>query len=251
MIKNRITLSCLIFLSLTGCGIQGVPHLQSWQYNREAIKDLKETKSNEAFSKLLRALEYDPFLSPLHLNLGVTFEVLAQAEKALQAYREAESLALKSKDSELLFIARFNQGQLLGKVKQVDEALAKYQAALEVDPTSVPVKVNIELLIQQQKGGGGQGDKNKDKQEGDQDQKNQGQGEGEQKDQEPKEGDQEKDPQQAPQQSQKYKPREFSGKELSEGDVKKILGELKQQEERIRAEYNKKEAKEKPRDKDW
>ena len=33
--------------------------------------------------------------------------------------------------------------------------------------------------------------------------------------------------------------------------VKKILEELKQQEQKIRAEYNRKGAKERPRDKDW
>ena len=44
---------------------------------------------------------------------------------------------------------------------------------------------------------------------------------------------------------------EFKG-ELSRGDVKKILDEIKQQEQKIRAEYNKKnDYKERPRDKDW
>jgi len=38
---------------------------------------------------------------------------------------------------------------------------------------------------------------------------------------------------------------------LSPSDVNKILGELKQQEQRIRGEYNRKEAKEPPRGKDW
>jgi hypothetical protein len=33
--------------------------------------------------------------------------------------------------------------------------------------------------------------------------------------------------------------------------VNKILGELKQQEQKIRAEFNKREVKEKPKEKDW
>ena len=52
-------------------------------------------------------------------------------------------------------------------------------------------------------------------------------------------------------QSPKYKPRPFQGDQLSEGDVKKILGELRSQEQKIRANYDKKERKEKKNDKDW
>jgi Ca-activated chloride channel family protein len=54
-----------------------------------------------------------------------------------------------------------------------------------------------------------------------------------------------------PAKNEKYKPRPFDGKELSEADVKKILGEIKQQEQKIRSEFNRKDVKEQPRDKDW
>jgi hypothetical protein len=146
-----------------------------------------------------------------------------------------------------------------GVISDVEAGAAKapafnngvYQKALEIIPSSNEVKTNIELLIQQQQGqSGGEGQQNQP-QQGDQqqnqDQKNQ---EGkDQKDQKDQEQDQKEGKQK--QQSQKYKPRPFNGKELSEGDVKKILGELKQQEEKIRAEYNRKDVKEQPRDKDW
>ena len=128
--------------------------------------------------------------------------------------------------------------------KDVPSILALYQKALEVVPTSNETKTSIELLTQNQQGQGGGGDSKdqKDQQNQNQDQQDQK----DQKDQEKKE-DQPKQVQQSP----KYKPRPFQGKELSEMDVKKILGELKQQEEKIRAEYNRKEMKEQPRDKDW
>lgn len=61
----------------------------------------------------------------------------------------------------------------------------------------------------------------------------------------------EKDQPKTPQKNEKYKPRPFNGEQLSEADVKKILGEIKQQEQKIRSEFNRKDVKEQPRDKDW
>lgn len=243
---------CVVLLSLlaSGCG-PGRPHLKTLELNREANKAVTAQTYPAAMEKYLQALRYDPFIGQLHLNLGLSFEGQQQAEKALQSYKEAEKLALLDKNFPLVFMARFNQAQLLGKSKQVDEALAAYQSALEIIPSSKEVKTNIELLTQQQQGqGGGDGQQNQP-QQGDQ-QQNQDQQNQEGKDQKDQK-DQEQDQKEGkkPQQSQKYKPRPFNGKELSEGDVKKILGELKQQEEKIRAEYNRKDVKEQPRDKDW
>ncbi|WP_374029966.1 tetratricopeptide repeat protein [Bdellovibrio bacteriovorus] len=240
------SLAVIVFLSVAGCG-PGRPHLQTLESNREGNKALKAQNFQTAMDKYLEALRHDPFVGQLHLNLGLTFEGGQQAEKALQSYKEAEALAEKEKNGELLFMARFNRAQLLGKAKKIDEALEVYQKALEVIPSSNEVKVNIELLTQNQQGQGG--GENKDQQQqgnqGQQQQNQQGQDQKDQKDQEQKD-----EPKQV-QQSPKYKPRPFKGQELSEGDVKKILGELKQQEEKIRAEYNRKEVKEQPRDKDW
>lgn len=233
----------LLFV-MTACG-PGRPYLQTLELNREGNKQLTAQTYQGAMEKYLEALRYDPFVGALHLNLGLTFEGGQQAEKALQSYKEAEILAEAEKNVPVMFMARFNQAQLLGKAQKVDEALALYQKALELIPASEEVKTNIELLTQSQQGQGGQD--NQDSKEGDQSQQNQkNQGEGQDKKEQDKK-DQPKEVQQSP----KYKPRPFQGKELSEADVKKILGELKQQEEKIRAEYNRKELKEQPRDKDW
>ncbi|KYG62235.1 hypothetical protein AZI85_06220 [Bdellovibrio bacteriovorus] len=221
------------------------------ELNREGNKQVQAQAYGPAMDKYLEALRFDPFVGQLHLNLGLSFEGLQQAEKALQSYQEAENLALKEEKLELVFMARFNRAQLLGKAKKVDEALAVYQKALEIIPSSNEVKTNIELLTQSQQGQGGENKQDQQNQQGDQNQQQQQNQDGkDQKDKDPK--DQEpKDDKKQVQQSPKYKPRPFQGKELSEADVKKILGELKQQEEKIRAEYNRKEVKEQPRDKDW
>lgn len=258
----------LVPVLIAGCGDgQSRPHLKTLKLVRDGNQQLIEAKGDTAINyhtaldKYLEALSYDPFAESLHLNLGLSFEGLKQADKALQAYQEAENLALKEKNFKLVFMARFNQAQLLGKSKKIDEALAVYQKALEIIPSSKEVKTNIELLTQGQQGGQDGQDNKQQNQQGDQnqEQKNQ-QGEKDQKDdkdqkdqqdqKDQKDGQGEDPKDKKVQQSKQYMPREFKG-ELSEGDVKKILGELKQQEEKIRAEYNRKEVKERPRDKDW
>ncbi len=248
----------ILLLGLTGCGDKN-PHLKTLELNRAGNKALKANTFQIAGDKYIEALGLNPFLPELHLNLGLSFEMLQQAEKAQQSYKEAERLALKTGNLPLLFMARFNQAQLLGKAKKVDEAIALYQSALEIVPSSKEAKTNIELLTQSQQGKGGSDQQNKD-----QDQKNQNQQQQQNKDNKDgkdnqdkkdqnKEGDdKDKDKQDKKyQNSAKYKPRPFNGKDLSEGDVKKILGEIKQQESKIRAEFNRKDVKEQPRDKDW
>lgn len=259
----------LPLIAVTVLGCDKYPHLETLEANREGSKLLTAQNAQGALDKYLTGLRFNPFQPELHLNLGLSFEILQQNEKAMASYKEAERLSLESKNYQVLFMALFNQAQLLAKDKKVDEALKIYQRALEIIPSSNEVKTNIELLTQQQQGqGDGEGDNKDQKDQQQQDQKNKDQqnkdGENKDQKQDPKEGDQDKegkdkdkDQEKKPEQpkqmqgSPKYKPRPFQGKELTEGDVKKILGELKQQEEKIRAEFNRKEVKEQPRDKDW
>ena len=53
------------------------------------------------------------------------------------------------------------------------------------------------------------------------------------------------------QRPQKPKPQPFKGENLSPTDVKKIMEELDRQEQRVRAEFSRKQQKEKPLEKDW
>jgi tetratricopeptide (TPR) repeat protein len=260
-----------IFLSWSGLiEWPTLPHLKSLVLNRQGNQQLKEQNYSSAFDAYVKTLEFEPFAPEIHLNLGLTYEGQQQPEKAMPSYENALKYA---QSNEMKFASLFNQAQLLGKDKKVDEALEFYQKALSLDPTSKEVKTNIELLIQmqQQQKGGQQDNKNKKDQKDDKDQKdnkdqNNSQNNKDQKDSKDQkdnkdQGKDEKDDKSKDQkdqkeksqysQSEKYKPRPFKGQELSEGDVKKILGEIKQQEQKIRSEYNRKEVKEQPRDKDW
>ncbi|MDG0815831.1 tetratricopeptide repeat protein [Bdellovibrio svalbardensis] len=247
----------LFIVGLAGCGDKN-PHLKTLELNRAGNKAMKANTFQIAGDKYIEALGMNPFLPELHLNLGLSFEMLQQAEKAQQSYKEAERLAKQSGNLPVLFMARFNQAQLLGKAKKVDEAIALYQSALEIVPSSKETKTNIELLTQSQQGKGGSDQQNKDQNQQNKGQQQQnkdnkdGKDNKDKKDQDKEGDDKDKNKQDKKYESSaKYKPRPFNGKDLSEGDVKKILGEIKQQEAKIRAEFNRKEVKEQPRDKDW
>lgn len=262
--KNGLVFwACLV---LIGCG-DATPSMDVLRENRQGLADLKAERWSSAGDHFAQGMAQGPFQPELHLNLGLSFEMQGQAESAQKSYEMAEKIAPPGL---VQFAARHNLGQLAGKAKKVDQALEWYQKALELKPDSVEVKTNIELLIQQQQQDqkqqqkqdqsdnkdqkddqkdDQQKDPNKDQGKDPKDQKDQG------KDQQPKD-DQGKDPKDQKKDkksygsSPKYKPREFKG-DLSESDVKKILGEIRQQEQKIRAEFNRKETKERPRDKDW
>lgn len=243
--KKIIVLSLTAVL-LTGCG-------STWtalRENRQGLADLKAENPAGAMDHFVRGLGEEPFRSEFHHNLGLAFDLLKKPEESEKSYRNAERLATNPVS---LFVARFNLAEGFGRAGKIDEALEWYQKALDVKPDSAEAKTNIELLL---KGGGGQGNDSKNQQGGGKDNKDQKQDSkgDDKKDQKQDPKDQDKDGKEPKdkkiESSAKYKPRPFQG-ELSEGDVKKILGEIRQQEQRIRAEYNRKDAKERPRDKDW
>lgn len=256
-------------LSLFSCN--QIPDPRLFQNNNQGIESLLSQNYLSAKDSFIRSLEYSPFQSEVLLNLGLSFQMMQDPEKALITYQKVDEI---SRDPAAQFSARFNKGLIHQVKNEVDLALFEYQKALNIKPDSVEVKTNIELLIQKQKnqsqseqGDSGQSsqdsknksdknksdknqkdqqdsDKSKDQNKDKESDKNKDQGQGSEKDQKQKDS---KDPYK---QNAKYKPREFKG-ELSQSDVNKILGELKNQEQKIRGNYYKSETKDKPRDKDW
>ncbi len=244
-IYSFLALSFLM-LGLTGCGAEVDPRT-IW-YDRLGAKELQKGSVSDSQRSFLEALKINPFIGELHVNLGLTYQALKQGDAAIESYQSAERWA---RNKNVLFISRFDQGVLRGENKQVDLALDDYQRALEVRPDSKEVKTNIELLMQSQSGQGKGESKDQDKkgkegqdQKKNQDQKNQDQQKKDKQDQ------QDQDQKKQYSQDKPYKPREFKG-DLSEQDVKKILGELKQQEQKIRSQFYRGDAKEKPHGKDW
>lgn len=239
MLNLLIVLVCSQWMSWSQ-----VKSLDLLQSNNEGAKQLVEGQPALALDYFLKSLESSPLQAEVHYNLALTFYQLGQMDNAEKSYLTALKL---SKNEALTFNILFNLGEMFQKAKNKNKALQYYQQALSLDPENIEVKTNIELLTQESPNGGegeNQDKQNQDQQSQDQknqDQKNKNQ---DQKDQQkPQEGPKKENPKQ-------QKP-QFKSQELTPADVNKILGEIKQQEQKIRAEFNKKESKEKPRDKDW
>ncbi len=215
--------------------------LQSIPLNNEGVQLLKDESHFQAYQKFVEALSHEPLSPWIHINLGLSFLRNEEPEKALGEFETASILAQDNPEAQ--FMALFNIAKLKTDKKDIPGALQAYQKALEVNKDSIEVKTNIELLWQ----GGGEG-------KGDQEQKQDQEGEGENK--QPQDGDQEnQDPKQdqgqQPQENKKNQPIPFDSKELTPENVRKILEELKNQEQAIRANEQRKGMKESPRDKDW
>lgn len=223
------------------------PSLSSLYYDYKARKALGDKNPEMALEYELKILEQDPMSLQTHSNLGVIFDMLQKKDESGQSFDLALNILERYKDQlnpADIFQIYYNLGLRYHNAKETALALDFYQKALDVNPASIETKHNIELLIQQQQGGGGGGKSDQQDQQGKGDQ-NQDQKDKDDKDK--KDKDQEQDRQQ----TSKYKPRPFKGDQLSEADVKKILGELGQQDKKIRANYNKKERKEDKNAKDW
>lgn len=249
----------LAALLLTNCQYTD---LRAIYINNKTSKTIKEKSIDESQAGYLKALELEPLLPAVHSNLGSTYDVLKDPEKALKLYQNAEEFAeaeLKTPQKSrfevsweapgtmlTLFSARFNQAQLLARENKIDEALQKYQKALEIVPDSQEVKTNIELLMQQ-KQGEGQGESQDDKKDKNKDQKGKDGKDPNEDEEKEKKGDKPKNYTSSP----KYKPKEFKG-DLTKENVQKILGEISQQEKKMRTQFSKQnQTKESPREKDW
>lgn len=201
----------------------------SIQNNNEGVEDFEAKHYTAAYEKFIKSLAEEPYDPQLQFNLGVSFEGIKEPEKALKQY---EQVLEKNQDPNLEFATLFNKARLLGEKKEIDQALEVYQKALALNPQSKEVKHNIELLTQQQQGGGkgDNQDKKKQQDQGDQQQQQQ--------------------PQQPNQQDKKKK--EFKSKDLTKDDVRRILDELKRQEQKIRAKHmREKDQKNGRKSKDW
>ncbi len=240
--NNRQFIMRTVSFLLIGLGLCSTAHaslLKAIEKNREAIKLLEKENPTGAENALLSGLAEDPFNPLLHLNLGLVFEIEEKYEKAL---KEADSvLRIQNLPPEIQFYAHFNAGNAAAKKEDIDLALKHFQAALDVNPESKETKTNIELLIKsgQGKGKGGKGGG-----------KGQDQSKNEKKD---GDGDKDKDDDKKDKPIQnglKQKP-QFNSENLTKEDVRKILDEIKSQEQRIRALDYASKSKDSPPAKDW
>lgn len=251
MSMNRFILTLIfIFSSQFSLASRDFPNPQSFIFDYKSRKAIKNKIPEKALEENLKILEHDTDIPQVHSNLGIVFDQLSKPEQAEKSFSEALRLIETAEKKQMnsvsptdQFQVYYNLGVYYGQKKEIDKALAFYQSALDVNPISIETKHNIELLIQSQQ--------QQQKQKSDQEKKDGESGENDKEKKDDK-GDQKKDTNQDRKNTPKYQPRAFKGDQLGEADVKKILGELSQQDRKIRAQYNKKEQQRENRNaKDW
>ncbi len=254
MSMNRPVLALIFIFSGQLClASKNFPNPQSFIFDYKSRKAIKNKIPEKALEENLKILEHDTDIPQVHSNLGIVFDQLSKPEQAEKSFSEALRLIEAAEKKQMnsvsptdQFQVYYNLGVYYGQKKEIDKALAFYQSALDFNPASIETKHNIELLIQSQQ--------QQQQQKSDQEKKDGESGENDKDDKDKKDdkGDQKKDSGKDRKNTPKYQPRAFKGDQLGEADVKKILGELSQQDRKIRAQYNKKEQQRENRNaKDW
>lgn len=115
-----------------------------------ALTDLGRIEDSRAALK--KALALSPMNSLYLSELGYTYEVQHDNEKALDYFQQAEGATNFSpadmKDAELGHALR-GEGYVLTELHRLDEAQAKYQQALKLDPNDQKSKNELEYLREQ------------------------------------------------------------------------------------------------------
>lgn len=252
-------LSLLVLAFLLSCSTN-----ESVRYNQLGIKALKEENHEKAFKLFLKALGEDPFNPYIRYNLAHSLFQKGEVQKAIDEFKKLEEELFHQGEKKLRFHTLFNQAYLESQQGNIEEALEAYQKTLEINPSSKEVKRNIELLFKENQSSS----KNKNNQEQKKDQdskedeqkkdKNGQKKQDKEKSQEGKKGDKSKKNDQnegekdGKKQDQPEKSEKKKAKKLSEAYVKRILDELKNEEQKIRAKkYQKGQKRTSPDGKNW
>lgn len=239
-----------LVLGIMGVGCSAVFQNEGARFNNEAVQAMEGERFTKALELLTRTSATLGESFEVQMNLSALFIGQKEAEKSLKAASDA--VLLSGEDPQRLAMSLTNRGVARALLGEVDEAAQDLQAALDAARASggeelvQRIKQNIELLFDQSKGGKGQsGDstenQDQDSQKGDEEDQNK-------KDDPDREYDNpEKDPKKKDQ-----KEREKNEEQLSDKDVKRIFEELKQQEDKIRRDFDQQQRRrDYDREKNW
>ncbi len=257
MFKKILFGGGLVFMFFS-CDHRHADYVEGFYYSEKSNYHTKKKAYDKAQTALLLSKEKLSERYELDSNLAVLFDLLDKKDEAEKSFEAALKMIEQNYPSETaekkaaLFLVYYNRGVYYQGLQKIDEALQSYQSALDIDPTSIEIKTNIELMLQNQQGQGQGQQKSESDQKGDpqseekSNDKNDKNDKSDDKENDKSDDNQENEEKTSPETkpSPKYQPRPFKGDQLSEGDVKKILGELSQQDKKIRSQFDKKEREE-------
>ena len=153
---------------------------------KKAYEDGNYDEARDYYEHILKNRKKD---GAAQFGLGAT----AYQQKDMETAARSLNNVMNSKDKSLASKAMYNLGNMFRDQQKMEESLAFYRKAIELDPTDEDAKVNYELLkqvLQQQQQ---EKDSDKDQNQDKQDQQNQDQNEQDQNSENQDEQNQNKD----------------------------------------------------------
>ncbi len=217
---------------------------------QKAYNDGKYHEARSYYEHVLKNREKD---DAAHFGLGAT----AYQQQDMETAARSLNSIMNSEDKSLASKAMFNLGNMFRDQQKMEESLALYRKAIELDPTDEDAKVNYEMLkqvVQQQQKEQQQQDQDSE-QEQDQDSdsdKNQDQGSDQNQEQQQKQKSQAEQEKQDQEQKQSQAKQEESKEEKTDKQMQAeaILNALKDQE-KINQKRQIAKAKSRKLEKDW
>ena len=112
----------------------------------EGTELYRKQKFNQASQKFLEAHNGKPGDPKISYNLGNSLYKQGSFEKALQSYSKS---AEQKSDSSIKQKVAYNVGNVLFRMNKLDESVAAYKKALELDPSDMEAKFNLEFVREQ------------------------------------------------------------------------------------------------------
>lgn len=106
--------------------------------------------SNQAIAAYLKAASHPETKAYAEFGLGAVYHSLDEREAALERFKDAETTvngAPRQEHQELLYRIRYNSGVIAFENGQYDDAAARFRQALEVNPSRIDAKRNLELSL--------------------------------------------------------------------------------------------------------
>ncbi len=109
-----------------------------------AANDYSQGEYQDANRRLMRIRDAGVFVPWIDYNLGTVYYALGEPASALDIWQDTDAGAT----GELAFRLAFNLGVLDYERGAYDSAYRRFRRALEIDPTSIEAKINLEFTIE-------------------------------------------------------------------------------------------------------
>ena len=198
---------------------------------KKAYEDGNYDEARAYYEHILKNRKKD---GAAQFSLGAT----AYQQKDMETAARSLNNVMNSKDKSLASKAMYNLGNMFRDQQKMEESLAFYRKAIELDPTDEDAKVNYELLkqvLQQQEQQ--EKDSDKDQNQDKQDQQNQDQNEQDQNSENQDEQNQNKDQDKKEQdQQQSQSDQEKENKEQEQSQAKRDESQEQRSDKQMQAE---------------